>query len=79
MMYIVIAYIQHIIDIMDLFYADAIDDRILDVNTTAIIKGGKVAMLHLAKRGGGVIVNTASIAGVSSSFISFYYVVFHIY
>ena len=39
----------------------------LGINTTAVIKGGKVAMLHLAKRGGGVIVNTASVAGVSSS------------
>ena len=37
----------------------------LNVNTTAIVKGNKVAMLHLAKRGGGVIVNTASVAGVS--------------
>ncbi|KAG2228314.1 hypothetical protein INT45_011106 [Circinella minor] len=49
---------------MFLPFNDAIDDRMLDVNTTAVIKGGKVAMLHLAKRGGGVIVNTASVAGL---------------
>ncbi|KAI9270599.1 hypothetical protein BDA99DRAFT_569911 [Phascolomyces articulosus] len=42
---------------------DAMDDRMLDINTTAVVKGGKVAMLYLAKRGGGVIVNTASVAG----------------
>lgn len=27
------------------------------------LKGNKVAVLHLNKRGGGVIVNTASVAG----------------
>ncbi|KAI8145472.1 hypothetical protein BJV82DRAFT_603797 [Fennellomyces sp. T-0311] len=42
---------------------DAVDNRMLDVNTTGVVKGTKVAMLHLAKRGGGVIVNTASVAG----------------
>ncbi|KAI9270598.1 hypothetical protein BDA99DRAFT_602877 [Phascolomyces articulosus] len=42
---------------------DALDDRMLDINTTAVIKGSKVAILHMAKRGGGVIVNTASVAG----------------
>ncbi|KAI9488617.1 hypothetical protein BDB00DRAFT_932549 [Zychaea mexicana] len=42
---------------------DAMDDRMLDINTTGVVKGTKVAMLHLAKRGGGVIVNTASVAG----------------
>lgn len=36
----------------------------LSVNTMGVIKGTKVAMLHMAKRGGGVIINTASIAGM---------------
>ncbi|KAI8145471.1 hypothetical protein BJV82DRAFT_603796 [Fennellomyces sp. T-0311] len=44
-------------------FNDAVDDRMLDINTTAIVKGSKVALLHMAKRGGGVIVNTASVAG----------------
>ncbi|KAI8097968.1 uncharacterized protein B0P05DRAFT_98294 [Gilbertella persicaria] len=52
---------------------DEKDERIFDVNTISIIKGTKVALLHMAKRGGGVIVNTASVAGFySSPFISSY-------
>lgn len=39
----------------------------LDINTTAVVKGTKVAMLHMAKRGGGAIVNTASVAGFLAS------------
>ncbi|KAG2178940.1 hypothetical protein INT43_001787 [Umbelopsis isabellina] len=39
------------------------DFKSLDVNLNAVIKGNKVAVLHLNKRGGGVIVNTASVAG----------------
>ncbi|KAI9315153.1 hypothetical protein BX666DRAFT_1959702 [Dichotomocladium elegans] len=42
---------------------DEVDDQMCDINTTAVIKGTKVAMLHMAKRGGGVIINTASVAG----------------
>ena len=43
---------------------DQVDDRMLGVNTMGVIKGTKVAMLHMAKRGGGVIINTASVAGL---------------
>ncbi|KAI8145476.1 hypothetical protein BJV82DRAFT_603807 [Fennellomyces sp. T-0311] len=43
---------------------DALDERMIDINTTSVIKGTKVAMLHMAKRGGGVIVNMASAAGL---------------
>ncbi|KAI9270597.1 hypothetical protein BDA99DRAFT_569909 [Phascolomyces articulosus] len=43
--------------------SDSLDERMLDINTTAVIKGSKVAILYMAKRGGGVIVNTASVAG----------------
>ena len=50
------------------FCIDSLDDRMLDINTTAVVKGSKVAILYMAKRGGGVIVNTASVAGVSISF-----------
>lgn len=39
----------------------------IDINATAVIKGTKVATLHMAKRGGGVIVNTASVAGLMSA------------
>lgn len=39
----------------------------LDVNTMGVIKGTKVAVLHMAKRGGGVIVNTASVASFLTS------------
>ncbi|KAI9488618.1 hypothetical protein BDB00DRAFT_877197 [Zychaea mexicana] len=42
---------------------DKVDNRMCDINTTAVVKGSKVAMLYMAKRGGGVIVNTASVAG----------------
>ncbi|KAI9471395.1 hypothetical protein BDB00DRAFT_880050 [Zychaea mexicana] len=43
---------------------DEMDERMMAVNTTAVIKGNKVAMLHLAKRNGGVIINMASAAGL---------------
>ncbi|KAJ8658957.1 hypothetical protein O0I10_005339 [Lichtheimia ornata] len=46
---------------------DKLDERMLDINTTAVVKGTKVAMLHMAKRGGGAIVNTASVAGFLAS------------
>lgn len=42
---------------------DKTEERIIDVNTTAVIKGTKVALLHMAKRGGGSIVLTASTNG----------------
>jgi NAD(P)-dependent dehydrogenase (short-subunit alcohol dehydrogenase family) len=34
-----------------------------EVNLGGVIKGNKVAAMHMAQRGGGVIVNTASMAG----------------
>ncbi|CDH52607.1 short-chain dehydrogenase reductase sdr [Lichtheimia corymbifera JMRC:FSU:9682] len=43
---------------------DDADERIMDINTTAVMKGTKVALIHMAKRGGGTIVNTASFYGV---------------
>ncbi|KAI9474279.1 MAG: hypothetical protein EXX96DRAFT_652961 [Benjaminiella poitrasii] len=46
---------------------DDLDERIIDINTTAIIKGTKVAILHMAKRGGGSIVHLASVAGFYSA------------
>ncbi|KAI7850314.1 hypothetical protein BDC45DRAFT_518535 [Circinella umbellata] len=39
---------------------DESDEFMINVNTMGVIKGTKVAILHLAKRGGGVIVNNAS-------------------
>ncbi|KAG2219512.1 hypothetical protein INT45_002829 [Circinella minor] len=39
---------------------DENDEFMINVNTMGVIKGTKVAILHLAKRGGGVIINTAS-------------------
>ena len=51
------------------FYTDALNDRMLDINTTAVIKCGKDAMLHLAKKGSDLIVNTASVADVRISLI----------
>ncbi|KAG2193469.1 hypothetical protein INT46_002381 [Mucor plumbeus] len=46
---------------------DDIEEKIIDVNTTAVIKGTKVAILHMAKRGGGAIIHVASVAGFVSS------------
>lgn len=46
---------------------DAVEERIIDINTTAVIKGTKVALLHMAKRGGGAIVHLASVAGFFSA------------
>ncbi|KAI9262247.1 hypothetical protein BDA99DRAFT_510669 [Phascolomyces articulosus] len=45
---------------------DKIDERAMDVNGISVIKGTKIAILHMAKRGGGVIVNTASMLGVDT-------------
>ncbi|KAI9246695.1 hypothetical protein BDA99DRAFT_526686 [Phascolomyces articulosus] len=39
---------------------DEKDEFLIDVNTVGVIKGTKVAILHLAKRGGGVIVTNGS-------------------
>jgi short-subunit dehydrogenase len=39
----------------------------ININTTAVIKGTKVALLHMAKRGGGVILHLASVAGLASA------------
>ncbi|KAI8890543.1 NAD(P)-binding protein [Backusella circina FSU 941] len=38
-----------------------------EINLGGVIKGNKVAALHMAQRGGGVIVNTASMAGFLTS------------
>ncbi|KAI9261554.1 hypothetical protein BDA99DRAFT_511729 [Phascolomyces articulosus] len=46
---------------------DEVDESVFDINVMGVVKGTKVAILHLAKRGGGVIINTSSIAGFSSS------------
>ncbi|KAI9344703.1 hypothetical protein BD770DRAFT_414123 [Pilaira anomala] len=43
---------------------DEVEERIIDINTTAVIKGTKVALLHMAKRGGGCIVHMSSVAGL---------------
>lgn len=47
-------------------FLDELEERIIDINSTAVIKGTKVALLHMAKRGGGSIVNLASVAGLFS-------------
>ncbi|GAB5589155.1 hypothetical protein Unana1_04055 [Umbelopsis nana] len=49
------------------------ESKILQVNLDGVIKGNKVAILHLAKRGGGVIMNTASVAGFLCSSLLPYY------
>lgn len=46
-----------------LIYVDEQDEKVMMVNTIGVMKGTKVALLHLAKRGGGVIVCTSSVAG----------------
>ncbi|KAI8637848.1 hypothetical protein BD408DRAFT_395011 [Parasitella parasitica] len=46
---------------------DELEERMIDINTTAVIKGTKVALLHMSKRGGGSIVHLASVAGFFSS------------
>ena len=46
---------------------DDLEERIINVNTTAVIKGTKVALLHMAKRGGGSIIHVASVAGFAAS------------
>ncbi|KAI8144766.1 hypothetical protein BJV82DRAFT_606184 [Fennellomyces sp. T-0311] len=45
---------------------EELDERAMSVNGISVMKGTKVAILHMAKRGGGVIVNTASILGLRS-------------
>ncbi|KAI8375237.1 hypothetical protein BD560DRAFT_393135 [Blakeslea trispora] len=44
--------------------SDEEEAKLLSVNLFGVIKGTKVAMLHMAKRGGGTIVHTASFAGI---------------
>ena len=46
------------------FLVDESDEKIADVNFIGIMKCTRVALLHMAKRGGGVIVNTASVVGL---------------
>ncbi|KAI8081040.1 hypothetical protein BDF21DRAFT_418286 [Thamnidium elegans] len=43
---------------------DATEERIININAIAMIKGTKVALLHMAKRGGGSIVLMSSMAGL---------------
>ncbi|KAG2204572.1 hypothetical protein INT47_012631, partial [Mucor saturninus] len=42
---------------------DQAEEEIININTTAVIKGTKVALLYMAKRGGGSIVHMASTNG----------------
>ncbi|KAH8555643.1 hypothetical protein BGW37DRAFT_478021 [Umbelopsis sp. PMI_123] len=51
------------------------ESKTLQVNIDGVIKGNRVALLHLAKRGGGVIVNTASVAGFLGSSVIPHYTV----
>ncbi|KAG2221815.1 hypothetical protein INT45_013311 [Circinella minor] len=52
---------------------DEQDEKIMNVNTMGIIKGTKVAVRHLNKRGGGVIVATSSALGLEAySYTSMY-------
>jgi len=44
--------------------------RNLDVNTSSVIRGTKVALPHLHKRGGGVLIFTASIVGLGTNYFS---------
>ncbi|ORX57463.1 NAD(P)-binding protein [Hesseltinella vesiculosa] len=46
---------------------DEAERLIFDINTLGVVKGAKVAIMHMIKRGGGVIVNTASVAGIVGS------------
>ncbi|KAI8877428.1 NAD(P)-binding protein [Backusella circina FSU 941] len=46
---------------------DELEERMININTTAVIKGTKVALLHMAKRGGGVVLHLASVAGLVSA------------
>ncbi|KAI8066755.1 hypothetical protein BC940DRAFT_302222 [Gongronella butleri] len=48
-------------------FDDERDAKMIDINVTSVIKGSKVATLALARSGGGVIIHTASIAGLYSS------------
>jgi NAD(P)-dependent dehydrogenase (short-subunit alcohol dehydrogenase family) len=48
------------------FLEDESERLIHDINVGGVIKGDKVAIMHLMKRKGGVIINTASIAGIVS-------------
>jgi short-subunit dehydrogenase len=49
-----------------IFLEDESERLIHDINVGGVIKGDKVAVMHLMKRKGGVIINTASIAGIVS-------------
>ncbi|KAI9495975.1 hypothetical protein BDB00DRAFT_179129 [Zychaea mexicana] len=50
-------------DIIFLPPDDENDARAMNVNAVGTMKGTKIAMLHLAKRGGGVIINCSSTLG----------------
>ncbi|KAI9260680.1 hypothetical protein BDA99DRAFT_88929 [Phascolomyces articulosus] len=45
---------------------DEDDENIFNINVMGVVKGTKAALLHLVKRGGGIIINTASTGGFSS-------------
>ncbi|KAI8143581.1 hypothetical protein BJV82DRAFT_668624 [Fennellomyces sp. T-0311] len=47
---------------------DDVEKALPDINITGVVKCTRVAVLHMAKRGGGVIVNTASTAGFFGPF-----------
>ncbi|SAM03779.1 hypothetical protein [Absidia glauca] len=53
---------------LDGIFQDPMEDEaersILDVNIGGVIKGNRVAVMHMFKRGGGCIINTASMAGL---------------
>ena len=56
------------------FFLDENDMRIQDINVGGVIKGNKVALLHMAKQGkSGVIINTSSIGGRYYHLVLFMY------
>ncbi|ORX57465.1 NAD(P)-binding protein [Hesseltinella vesiculosa] len=46
---------------------DEAERLIHEINTLGVIKGAKVATMHMVKRGGGVIINTSSVAGIGGA------------
>jgi len=44
--------------------------RNLDINASSVIRGTKVALPHLHKRGGGVLIFTASVIGLGTNYFS---------
>lgn len=50
----------------NLIFQDEADMFIHQVNVGGVTKGNKVALKFMQKRGGGTIINTASMAGVGA-------------